>query len=147
MTAREGAHVAVLGGGVAGLAIAWELLRAGAEVTIVRAPASHPPTSLVAAGILAPMAETAINPGIGRVASEALHGYPAFLAALAEDTDLPTGYQRSGVLRTAYSQAAAEALREGVGAYESAGVPSRWLRPADCAAEVPGIGTEGLVGG
>ena len=139
-------EVVVLGGGVAGLTIAWELLQRGVAVTVLRPSDRRPPTSLVAAGILAPMAETALNPAIGRLASEALHGYPAFLEALATDSDAPTGFEQTGVLRPAYSPAEAEALREGVGAYEAAGVPSQWLSPADCIREVPGIGA-GLVGG
>jgi glycine oxidase len=137
--------VAVLGGGIAGLAIAWRLLRRGAAVTVVAG--SQPSASRVAAGMLAPMPETDINPALGRLAAEALRSYPRFLEELAEDTDLPTGFVRSGLVRVAYSQEEALHLRESVGAYEAAGMPSWWLDARACLAQAPGLGEAGLAGG
>jgi glycine oxidase len=140
-----GRDVVVLGGGVAGLSVAWRLLRLGARVEIVAG--SEPPASMVAAGMLAPMPEGDINPALGRLASEGLRSYPRFLEELAEDTDLPTGFQRNGLLRVAYSEAEALAIREQVGAYEAAGMPSRWLDARGCMAAAPGLGAAGLMGG
>ena len=137
--------VAVLGGGIAGLSIAWWLLRRGLAVTLVAG--RQPAASTIAAGMLAPMPETSLNPALGRLASEGLRAYPQFLGALAEDTDLGTGFERSGLLRVAYGADEAELLREQVGTYEAAGMPSRWLDPRSCLAEVPGLGGVGLAGG
>ena len=137
--------VAVLGGGIAGLSIAWWLLRRGLAVTLVAG--RQPAASTIAAGMLAPMPETGLNPALGRLASEGLRAYPEFLSALAEDTDLRTGFERSGLLRVAYGADEAKALREQVGTYEAAGMPSRWLGPRACLAEVPGLGGDGLAGG
>jgi glycine oxidase len=137
--------VAVLGGGIAGLTIAWWLQRRGLAVTLV---AGHQPSaSSIAAGMLAPMPETALNPALGRLASEGLRAYPEFLEALAQDTDLRIGFERSGVLRVAYTAEEAEGLREQVGTYEAAGMPSRWLDRRSCLAEAPGLGDDGLAGG
>jgi glycine oxidase len=137
--------VAVLGAGIAGLTIAWRLLRRGAAVTVVAG--SQPSASGVAAGMLAPMPEGDINPGIGRLATEALRSYPLFLEELAKDTGLPTGFVRSGLLRVSYSEEEALRIRDRVGAYEAAGMPSRWLDASTALAQAPGLGEAGLQGG
>ncbi len=138
-------EVAVLGAGIAGLSIAWQLLRRGVGVSVVSGV--EPPASAVAAGMLAPMPETQINPAIGRVAVEALRDYPEFLGNLAEDTGLGTGFNRCGLMRVAYGDDEAVAIRDGVGAYEAAGMPSQWLDARACLKEVPGLGGTGLRGG
>jgi glycine oxidase len=137
--------IAVLGGGIAGLSIAWRLLRRGLAVTVVAG--QQPSASTIAAGMLAPMPEIGLNPALGRLASAGLRAYPEFLDALAEDTDLRTGFEGSGLLRVAYGAEDAEVLREQVGTYEAAGMPSRWLDARACLAEVPGLGGAGLSGG
>lgn len=145
MTAGSRSRVIVVGGGIAGLSLAWELGRRGAAVTVLRS--DRPAASPIAAGMLAPMAEVAINPGLGRLAADALRYYPAFLEELADDTGIDPGFAPSGVLRLAYGDSEAVALRETVGQYEAAGMPSHWLSPAAAAREVPGLGVVDLAGG
>ena len=128
----------VLGGGVAGLCISRELLLAGAQAAIMRG--RRPRTSEVAAGMLAPMAELSHNPGLGSLAVEALRDYPEFVAGLEADTGMDVGFGRTGVLRVAFDEAEAVALREEVGRYEAAGLPSQWLGPESCRREEPGLG-------
>ena len=145
MSSERGRDVIVAGAGIAGLSIAWELQRRGQSVLVLRS--ARPAASQIAAGMLAPMAEIALNPPLGRLATESLRYYPNFLEALAEDTELPIGFIRSGVLRVAYSAGEAEALREATGQYEAAGMPSRWLSAAAVEREAPGLGTRELAGG
>jgi glycine oxidase len=140
----EHAEIVVAGGGIAGLSIAWELARRGRPPLVLRGP--QPATSEVAAGMLAPMPEASANPRLLRLAVEALRAYPEILGDLAEAAPSDVGWLASGVLRLAYGEEEAAALREEVGSYEAAGMPSRWLAPAAVAAEVPGVGLEGLTG-
>ncbi|MEA2682548.1 MAG: glycine oxidase [Chloroflexota bacterium] len=137
-------RILVIGGGIAGLTIAWELGRGGAAVVLVRS--SRPRTSLVAAGMLAPMPESGLSRPITRLASEALRHYPAFLLALGEDSPRNVGFVRSGVLRIATSEEAAAALREEAGTYEAAGLPSQWLSRQSTLALAPGLAS-GVMGG
>jgi glycine oxidase len=130
-------RVAVVGGGIAGLAIAWELARRGAGVMVLRS--TRPPTSLVAAGMLAPMPESRVSPRLMRFGVEGLRYYPEFLAALGEDSSKDAGFRRSGVLRLAVDDEASMALREEVGSYEAAGLPSQWLSPRALARLGPGL--------
>ena len=119
------ARVGVIGAGIAGLTIAWELARRGTAVTVVRS--ERPRTSLVAAGMLAPMPESSLTSKVLRFGVEALRFYPEFLEALAGDCGRDVGFRRSGVLRLAATDDDAAALREEVGSYEAAGLPSQWL--------------------
>ena len=137
-------RVVVVGGGVAGLTAAWELARAGSEVTLVRS--DRPRASVVAAGMLAPMPESASTVALVRLASEALRHYPSFLGALAEDTDRDVGFVRSGVLRLAADEGERVALREEVGTYEAAGLPSQWLDARSVRRIAPGV-PESIAGG
>src|SRR5258708_31821314 len=84
--------VAVLGAGIAGLSIAWQLLRRGAKVSIISGV--EPAASAVAAGGLAPVPEAQINPPPGRRAPAAPPAYPQFLGSPAPDTRPPTPLSR-----------------------------------------------------
>ena len=130
-------RVGVVGAGIAGLAIAWELARRGAEVEVIAS--DRPRTSLVAAGMLAPMPESGVSAHLLRFGAEALRFYPEFLGALAEDTARDPGFVRSGLLRLAATDEAAAALREEVGSYEAAGMPSQWLGPRALRKLRPGL--------
>jgi glycine oxidase len=136
MTAA-GAEVLVVGGGIAGSTIAWELARVGAPVTLLRS--ARPRASLVAAGMLAPMPESAAAAALTHLASQALHHYPTFLEALAEDSSVDVGFRRCGLLRLAGDETARAALREEVGSYEAAGLPSQWLEARPLLELAPGL--------
>jgi glycine oxidase len=138
-------RVVVLGRGVAGLTLAWELARRGEAPLVVGG--ARPAASEVAAGMLSPGPEMDSVPALGRLGAESLREYPRFLAALADDGNADIGYRQSGVLRLGYSEEQVERLREGVGLYEAAGLPTRWLDARACLAEAPGLGGEDLRGG
>jgi glycine oxidase len=139
----SGPRVVVIGRGVAGLSIAWELARGGAAVTLLHS--SRPRTSMVAAGMLAPMPESQLTRRLTRLAVEALRDYPRFLEALAEDSARDVGFVRSGVLRVAADDDAASQLREEAGTYEAAGLPSQWLSGRGARDLAPGL-PESLAG-
>ncbi|WP_040599552.1 FAD-dependent oxidoreductase, partial [Patulibacter medicamentivorans] len=75
--------VLVLGAGLAGLAAAWELLEAGARVTVVDRSPPGSGTSHVAAGMLAPVVEAEPDhPEQLALGLAALRAWPAFAARL-----------------------------------------------------------------
>ncbi|NUT39830.1 MAG: glycine oxidase ThiO [Thermoactinospora sp.] len=75
----------IVGGGVAGLSVAWRLARSGRAVTVVDpAPASG--ASHAAAGMLAPASETDYTEeSLLRLGVESLRLWPSFAAELAAD--------------------------------------------------------------
>jgi glycine oxidase len=75
-------RVAVVGGGVIGLACAWELARAGLRVSLFDAAPEAREASWAAAGMLAPHHEHHADGPLWRLGVASLAAYPAFLAAL-----------------------------------------------------------------
>ena len=91
-------RVAVIGGGIIGLASAWQLLGAGCQVTVldpgVAGGATH-----AAAGMITPSSEATFGQEALLAASTASAGrWPAFAADLAADSGLPIDLRREGTL-------------------------------------------------
>ncbi len=74
--------IAIVGGGVIGLSVAWRLIEAGRDVTLID-PAPMSGGSWVAAGMLAPVAEAwPGEEGLLDIGSESLELWPAFVDKL-----------------------------------------------------------------
>jgi glycine oxidase len=108
MTAR----VAVVGGGIIGLAVAWRLVRRGAGVTVYD-PGGDDGAWWVAAGMLAPGGEAAFETeALAGLMRESARRWPAFAAELAAETGHDLGYDETGTLSVALTaDDAAEARR------------------------------------
>ncbi|HEY0535033.1 MAG TPA: glycine oxidase ThiO [Actinoplanes sp.] len=88
--------VAVVGGGIIGLSIAWRLFSRGADVTIFDDGADG--AWNVAAGMLAPGGEAAFEtPALVRLMSASAQRWPSFAASLGVDV----GYDEAGTLSLA----------------------------------------------
>jgi glycine oxidase len=89
-------RVAVVGGGIVGLGIAWRLVGRGADVEVF--DAGEPGAWEVAAGMLAPGGESAFEiPALGRLLDASAERWPEFAAALGVDV----GYDDTGTLSVA----------------------------------------------
>ncbi len=95
--------ILIIGGGVVGLAIAIELKRQGAKVTVVSQDfmqaASH-----AAAGMLAPMAEKLTSPPLLDLCLRSRWLYPEWTQKLEELTGVETGYLPCGILAPVYDK-------------------------------------------
>src|ERR1700733_11955522 len=94
-----GWRVHVVGGGVIGLACAWELSRNGHEVTVVAPAPGRDGASWVAAGMLAPVTETRF--GESALTAPLVAGatrWSAFAAALEAATGHDLGYDTTGTV-------------------------------------------------
>ncbi len=96
-------NILIIGGGVVGLAIAIELKRQGAKVTVVSQDfmqaASH-----AAAGMLAPMAEKLTSPPLLDLCLRSRWLYPEWTQKLEELTGVETGYLPCGILAPVYDK-------------------------------------------
>ncbi len=126
----------IVGGGVAGLSVAWRLARAGRPVTVVDpAPASG--ASHAAAGMLAPVSEvTFTEEPLLRLGAASLARWPAFAAELAADAGLSSpadlGYRADGTLDVAFSADDLAALDETAGFMEKLGLRVQRLTGREC---------------
>jgi glycine oxidase len=124
--------VAVIGGGVIGLAIAWRARARGLGVTVFdrREPGSG--ASNVAAGMLAPVTEAEAGErallGLGM---ESARRWPAFAAELRDVTGVDVGYRACGTLVVARDGDEAEALDREVALRERLGLRTACLLPSE----------------
>lgn len=123
-------HVAVVGGGVIGLSVAWRLARAGAAVTLFERDRVGAGTSRVAAGMLAPITEAGHGTGddaMVRFAKSSLARYPSFLAELEHDADLPVALDTRGTLLAALDRDDREALQRVFEHRRASGLSVEWI--------------------
>ncbi|HEX4018943.1 MAG TPA: glycine oxidase ThiO [Frankiaceae bacterium] len=147
-----GSRVHVVGGGVIGLACAWELSRDGHDVTLVAPAPGQDGASWVAAGMLAPVTEAQFGESeLTALLVEAAGRWPAFAAELEEATAQAIGYDRTGTVTVALSGSDRASLDDllayqhalGLEAYRRSASACRHLVPALSPAlrggiEVPG---------
>ena len=138
MSEHVSVDVAVIGAGVIGAATAWRCAQRGLSVTLVD-PDPDRGAWHTAAGMLAPITElhhteTTLLP----LNLDSLARYPAFVAELADESGLPTGYRETGTVAVAWDGADLRALhdvhaltqRVGVAAELVTGRELRALEPA-----------------
>ncbi len=95
--------ILIIGGGIVGLAIAVELKRQGAKVTVVSKDFTQA-ASHAAAGMLAPMAEMITSAPMLDLCLRSRWLYPEWTQKLEELTGVETGYLPCGILAPVYSQ-------------------------------------------
>jgi glycine oxidase len=141
------ADVLIIGGGVIGLAIAWRAAQRGMRVVLAD-PEPGRGASYAAAGMLTPVAEAAYaERELFQLGDSSLRRYPAFVAELADQSGLPTGFRQTGTLQVAYDADDLAVLNELAILRESFGVPTQRLTSRECRAAEPMLGpvTGGLL--
>lgn len=88
----------VIGGGIAGLATAWELLRSGATVTVLERNLCAQEASWAGAGILSPLLPWDYSEAVTQLTQFSAHLFPQFVDALQAETGVNPEYQASGML-------------------------------------------------
>ncbi|MEX0716332.1 MAG: glycine oxidase ThiO [Planctomycetaceae bacterium] len=88
--------VVVVGGGVIGLTIAWELARAGVSVRLLEQGAFGREASWAGAGILPPGNPARARAPLDRLRAESAALWPELTAALTEETGIDNGYRVCG---------------------------------------------------
>jgi glycine oxidase len=133
--------VAIIGGGVIGLTVAWRAAGRGLSVVVLeRGAAPGQGTSHVAAGMLAPISEALLREQpllrLG-LASAAL--YPDFVAELARASGGDPGYLRCGTLLVARDRDEVEELERELAVRRSLGLPVTRLRASEARALESGL--------
>jgi len=120
--------VAIVGGGIIGCAIAYQLAKAGAAVTLVERGAIAREASWASAGLISPP-KPGMPGGMARARLEArsFMMYPALLAELAEATAIDVAQVTGGRLSVALSEAEEASLRATLAWQRDLGFDVEWL--------------------
>ena len=134
--------VAVLGGGLIGLSVAWRAAARGLDVVLVERGDLGRGASHVAAGMLAPVAEA--DPGereLLELGLAAAARWPGFAEELGAAAGRDVGLREQGTLLVARDRDEAEALEREVVLRESFGLAVERLLPSDARRREPALAT------
>ncbi|HEX4914019.1 MAG TPA: glycine oxidase ThiO [Vicinamibacterales bacterium] len=120
--------VIVVGAGIVGCTVAYELARTGARVEVLETRALGQGATRASAGILAPYIEG--HEDIFRdLGARSLEMYDGFIARLREESGHDIPYQRNGTLELAFDDGGVQRLAALASALGKQGVEARWLTP------------------
>lgn len=126
--------LAVVGGGIIGLAIAWEASQRGLAVTLLEREAIGCGASRVAAGMLAPVAEAEFGPAARQALDLGLRSaaiWPSFAEELEAVSGTEVPLRRSGTLVLARDADEARELERQIELRDSLRLQTRRLRPSE----------------
>lgn len=138
--------VIVVGAGVIGCAVAYELARRGVAVEVVDDRPVGMGATQASAGVLAPFIEAREGHPLLDLAVRSLEQYDEFIARLAADSGIPVSYRRTGTLDVAFDEPALEAMRRTAAILQRRDVPALMLDAAAVRIEEPQI-AEDAIGG
>jgi len=131
-------RVLVVGAGLIGLSIGWELARSGVRVDLFDRDAAGQGASHVAAGMLAPDAELEFEETrLHALNTESRRRWPDFAAELEADTGVDVGLRTEGTFIVADDRDAAEALRRRYRFQQDQGLDVEWWSGEEARAEEP----------
>ena len=139
--------IAVIGGGIIGMSIAWRLAQAKFTVTVFEKSTLGGEASWAGAGMLAPGGEFEEDSELARLAVESRDLYRAFVEELQHESGLDIDFQETGALDLAYSPDELAVLAARAETQTVIGIPSRRLAPEQITTFWPRIRKEDLTGG
>jgi len=136
VNASEISHdVIIIGGGIIGGSIAWELARRGLHPLVLDRQEAGREASWAAAGMLQTAPESADGFPLVPLARASLALYPEFVAAIEADSGRTVGLRRTGAMEIFFSSDAARELSTLIALHHGLGLPAEAL-PLDEALEM-----------
>src|SRR6185437_15424242 len=133
-------QVQVVGGGVIGLACAWELARNGDEVTVVAPAPGRDGASWVAAGMLAPVTEAQFGESaLTALLIEGARLWPGFAAALEKASGQSVGYDTTGTVTVALDTSDRASLDDLLAYQHTLGLEAERRSASECRRLVPAL--------
>jgi glycine oxidase len=132
--------VAVVGGGVIGLSIAWRAAQRGMRVSLFEREEFGAGSSRIAAGMIAPISEArATEQPLLHLNLRSSRAYPAFAAQLAEESGMDPGFSTCGTIAVARDADDAEALKRELVMRQRLELPVSRLLPSEARRLEPGL--------
>jgi glycine oxidase len=136
----KSAGVVIIGGGVIGLAVARALAGRGlSDVVLIERGSLGAESSSAAAGMLAPQAEADSADDFFHLARQSRDLYPAFAAALLEETGIDIELETTGTLCLAFTDEDVSELEKRYEWQSKAGLPLEMLHSQDARRLEPAI--------
>lgn len=125
-------NIVIIGGGVIGLGIGWQLAKSGVKVTIFDRGEAGRAASWAAAGMLAPYAEVHTEePELLQLGIESLSLYSQWVDELETDAHMSIGYRVEGTLIVGLEPDDTHQLRHLYKAQQQFGLDVQWLNGRD----------------
>jgi glycine oxidase len=135
-----GGDVAIVGAGLIGLAIAFELTEYGATVRVYERGEPGRAASWAGAGMLAPHTESIDDEAMLALCNASLAQYPAFVERVRAVSGVDSRLRLDGILRVSFDDASLEALRVRAQHLASLGVASDVLDRKETIEREPALG-------
>lgn len=127
----------VVGAGIVGCTIAYELARSGAAVQVIETRAPGQGATRASAGILAPHIEGHSSDLLRSLGDRSLALYDGFMKQLQADSGHEVVYQRNGTFDLAFSEADEARLRSVLQTLTQEKIEARWIPRDEFAAIEP----------
>ncbi len=132
--------IVIIGAGLIGLAIAFELATRGASVRVLDARAPGKAASWAGAGMLAPYTEALVSRSFEELCVRSLALYPRFVEGVRAAGGVDARLRLNGVLEAAYDDAQERRLRAHAEALAARGVAARFLERDETRFMEPALG-------
>lgn len=142
MSETDRVDLAVVGGGIIGLSVAWLARRRGMSVAVLERGQTGRGASHVAAGMLAPVAEAEYGPAAERLLELGLRSaalWPEYAALLASASGIDPRLRRTGTMLVARDDDEARELERQLELRRSLGLDVERLRASEARAREPGL--------
>ena len=139
--------IAIVGGGIIGLSVAYEAATAGLSVVVIERQRCGSGATPVAAGMLAPVSEAEpALPGMVELGLDSCRLYPDFVARVEVDSGMKCGYRTEGTLSIAVDRDQMEDLEHRAATHEELGLEIERLSARDVLRLEAGLSAR-IVGG
>ncbi|MFL6448683.1 MAG: glycine oxidase ThiO [Bryobacteraceae bacterium] len=144
--ARQSESIAIVGGGIIGLSLAWRLAQLGWQVTVFDQSKTGTEASWAAAGMLAPGGEYHEHSPALAFGLESRRLYRSFIEELSKSSGTSIDFAENGALELAYTADELAALEARAETQQTLGIPSKSLDRSRVVAFWPRIRQQGLHG-
>lgn len=121
-------EIIIIGGGVIGLGIGWQLTKSGVSVTIYDSGEAGRAASWAAAGMLAPLAEAHTEePELLKLGCASLVLYPQWVTELESDAEMSVGFRDEGTHIVGLESDDTHQLKHLYQAQQQLGLDVNWL--------------------